>query len=415
MSRVKIEKKERKGRINIPTSKSDGQRSLLAAALVKGKSTLTNLGHSNDELSMLETIQQLGAIVNKKNEKTYLIEGIYTFPKSATINIGESGLGIRLITSVCAAHNGQFKIEGKGSLTERPMHFFTETLPQFGAKINSNNNHIPLFVEGPMIGNKVVIDGSLSSQYLSGLLMSLPLLKEDSELIVTDLKSIPYVQMTLNTLKQFGIEIENDSFKQFKIKGNQSYKPTNYNIESDWSSASYWLIASAIGMDIEITGLQMSSLQADKELLNAFLAANCSIIKTQNGLKVEGTKRTAFQFDATHCPDLFPALAVFAAYCTGTSSIKGVDRLKHKESDRGVVLQQEFKKLGVEIELNGDEMLVHGTGKVNGGTIHSNNDHRIAMCFAIAGCFSEGEISVEQAEAVGKSYPDFWRDLEGLC
>jgi 3-phosphoshikimate 1-carboxyvinyltransferase len=415
MSRVKIEKKERKGRINIPTSKSDGQRSLLAAALVKGKSTLTNLGHSNDELSMLETIQQLGAIVNKKNEKTYLIEGIYTFPKSATINIGESGLGIRLITSVCAAHNGQFKIEGKGSLTERPMHFFTETLPQFESKINSNNNHIPLFVEGPMIGNKVVIDGSLSSQYLSGLLMSLPLLKEDSELIVTDLKSIPYVQMTLNTLKQFGIEIENDSFKQFKIKGNQSYKPTNYNIESDWSSASYWLIASAIGMDIEITGLQMSSLQADKELLNAFLAANCSIIKTQNGLKVEGTKRTAFQFDATHCPDLFPALAVFAAYCTGTSSIKGVDRLKHKESDRGVVLQQEFKKLGVEIELNGDEMLVHGTGKVNGGTIHSNNDHRIAMCFAIAGCFSEGEISVEQAEAVGKSYPDFWRDLEGLC
>ncbi|MDB0011746.1 3-phosphoshikimate 1-carboxyvinyltransferase [Crocinitomicaceae bacterium] len=405
----------RKGSINIPTSKSDGQRSLLAAALVKGKSTLTNLGHSHDELSMLGTIEQLGASITKKSDGTYLIEGIQNFPKSATINIGESGLGIRLITSVCAAHEGQFKIEGKGSLTERPMNFFTETLPQFGAKIKSNDNYIPLFVEGPMTGNKVVIDGSLSSQYLSGLLIALPLLKEDSELIVTDLKSIPYVQMTLNTLSQFGIEIENDSFKQFKIIGNQSYKAIDYTIESDWSSASYWLIASAIGMDIEITGLQMTSLQADKELLNAFLAANCSVIKTQNGLKIEGTKRTPFSFDATHCPDLFPALAVFAAYCNGTSSIRGVDRLKHKESDRGIVLQKEFKKLGVQIELNGDEMLVHGTGKVNGGTIHSNNDHRIAMCFAIAGCFSEGTITVEQAEAVGKSYPDFWKDLEGLC
>lgn len=410
-----INPRNRRGTIAIPTSKSDGQRSLLAAALAKGESTLTNLGHSHDELSMLGTIEQLGAIVTKKTEGTYLIEGIQNFPESATIKIGESGLGIRLITSVCAVHEGQFKIEGKGSLTERPMNFFTETLPQFGAKVISNNNYIPLFVEGPMKGNKVVIDGSLSSQYLSGLLMALPLLKEDSELIVTDLKSIPYVQMTLNTLSQFGIEIENDSFKQFKIKGSQSYKATDYTIESDWSSASYWLIASAIGMDIEITGLQMGSLQADKELLNAFLAANCSVIKTQNGLKIEGTKRTPFSFDATHCPDLFPALTVFTAYCNGTSSIKGVDRLKHKESDRGVVLQNEFKKLGVLIELNGDEMLVHGTGKVNGGTIHSNNDHRIAMCFAIAGCFSEGTISVEQAEAVGKSYPDFWKDLEGLC
>ena len=410
-----VNPRNRRGTIAIPTSKSDGQRSLLASALVKGESTLTNLGHSHDELSMLRTIEQLGAIVTKKSDGSYLIKGIHSFPKSATINIGESGLGIRLITSVCAAHDGQFKIEGKGSLTERPMNFFTETLPQFGAKIKSNDNYIPLFVEGPMTGNKVVIDGSLSSQYLSGLLMTLPLLKEDSELIVTDLKSIPYVQMTLNTLSQFGIEIENDSFKQFKIKGNQSYKATDYNIESDWSSASYWLIASAIGMDIEITGLQMASLQADKELLNAFLAANCSVVKTQNGLKIEGTKRIPFNFDATHCPDLFPALTVFAAYCNGTSSIKGVDRLKHKESDRGVVLQNEFEKLGVNIELNGDEMLVHGTGKVNGGAIHSNNDHRIAMCFAIAGCFSDDTITVEQAEAVGKSYPDFWKDLEGLC
>jgi 3-phosphoshikimate 1-carboxyvinyltransferase len=176
-----------------------------------------------------------------------------------------------------------------------------------------------------MKGNKLVIDGTLSSQYISGLLMALPLLKENSELIVQDLKSIPYVQMTLNTLNQFGIKIQNVSFKHFKIKGNQVYKATKYTIEGDWSSASYWLIASALGLDIEINGLQMGSLQADKNILNAFLAANCSVVKTQNGLKIEGTDRTPFNFDATHCPDLFPALTVLAAYCNGTSNIRGVE------------------------------------------------------------------------------------------
>ena len=412
--RKTIYNKRRKGTIKIPASKSDSQRALLAALLSEDETTLFNLGYSNDELSMLKTIEQLGAVINVTNEKTHYIKGTKTFPQSAKINMEESGLGIRLITCLCAAHTGKFEIRGTGSLTKRPMIFFTETLPQFNVKFESNNNYIPFRVEGPMKGNKLVIDGTLSSQYLSGLLMALPLLKENSELIVQDLKSIPYVQMTLNTLNQFGIKIQNVSFKHFKIKGNQVYKATKYTIEGDWSSASYWLIASALGLNIEINGLQMGSLQADKDILNAFLAANCSVVKTQNGLKIEGTNRTPFNFDATHCPDLFPALTVLAAYCNGTSNIRGVERLKHKESDRGIVLQNEFKKLGVHIELNGDEMLVHGTGKVNGGTIHSNNDHRIAMCFAIAGCFSEDIITIEEAEAVGKSYPDFWIDLAKL-
>ena len=407
-----IEKKEKTGSVLIPPSKSDSQRSILAAGLAKGKSTLYNIGKSADELAMLATVEQLGAQVNFINENVAEIIGIENFPNEATINIGESGLGIRLITSVLASQKGKFTILGKGSLCSRPMNFFPETLPQLGVKVSTQANFIPIEVEGPMKGNQTIeVDGSLSSQYLSGLLMALPLIDGDTTIKVNDLKSIPYVSMTLDTLKQFGIEIENTDFKTFKIKGNQNYQAINYTIESDWSSASYWLVAAALGMKIEITGLKMSSLQADKALLDGLMSAKCRILRTENGLKIDGSHRQAFEFNATHCPDLFPALVTLAAYCVGDSIFYGVSRLKNKESDRGIVLQKEFEKLGLQIDLEGDKMTVHGTGKLNGGICDSNNDHRIAMCLGIAGCFSETPITVNDAGAVKKSYPNFWDDL----
>lgn len=408
-----IEKKEKAGVVLIPPSKSDSQRAILAAGLAKGKSTLFNVGKSADELAMLATIEQLGAQVNFTQENVAEITGIDNFPNEATINIGESGLGIRLITSVLASQKGEFTILGKGSLCSRPMNFFPETLPQLGVKVSTQANFLPIEVEGPMKGNQTIeVDGSLSSQYLSGLLMALPLIDGETTIKVNDLKSIPYVSMTLDTLKQFGIEIENTDFKTFKIKGNQSYQPVNYTIESDWSSASYWLVAAALGMKIETTGLKMSSLQADKALLDGLMSAKCRIIRSENGLKIDGTYRQAFEFDATHCPDLFPALVTLAAYCVGESIFYGVSRLKNKESDRGIVLQKEFGKLGLQIDLEGDKMTVHGTGKLNGGICDSNNDHRIAMCLGIAGYFSETPITVNDAGAVKKSYPGFWEEME---
>lgn len=408
-----IEKKEKAGVVLIPPSKSDSQRAILAAGLAKGKSTLFNVGKSADELAMLATIKQLGAQVNFTQENVAEITGIDNFPNEATINIGESGLGIRLITSVLASQKGEFTILGKGSLCSRPMNFFPETLPQLGVKVSTQANFLPIEVEGPMKGNQTIeVDGSLSSQYLSGLLMALPLIDGETTIKVNDLKSIPYVSMTLDTLKQFGIEIENTDFKTFKIKGNQSYQPINYTIESDWSSASYWLVAAALGMKIETTGLKMSSLQADKALLDGLMSAKCRIIRSENGLKIDGTYRQAFEFDATHCPDLFPALVTLAAYCVGESIFYGVSRLKNKESDRGIVLQKEFGKLGLQIDLEGDKMTVHGTGKLNGGICDSNNDHRIAMCLGIAGYFSETPITVNDAGAVKKSYPGFWEEME---
>lgn len=409
-----IQPGKRFGIIAIPSSKSDGQRAVLAAALAVGKSTLVNVGKSNDEVAMLNAVKMLGASIEQLDKTTIQITGIEQFPAEAEINMGESGLGIRLMTSVCAAHKGVFMIYGKGSLETRPLTFFDETLPQFGAGIQSNNGFIPLEIEGPMKGSDVKMDGSQSSQYISGMLLALPLLNEDSRLEVQNLNSIPYVQMTLNTLQKFGIEILHQDYKDFIIKGKQKYVPTKYIVESDWSSASYWLVASALGMNIQLTGLSMTSLQADKQIIDAFEAANSVVTFQEDKIRIDGRKRKPFQFDATHCPDLFPALATFATLCDGISVIKGVNRLAHKESNRGVVLQEEFANIGVTIILDGDDMYIHGKTSIEGGKVSSHNDHRIAMCFAIAALFADEEIEISGAEAVAKSYPQFWDHLERL-
>ena len=363
---------------------------------------------------MISAIQQLGAKIKRVDEFTISIIGLKKFPKELEINMGESGLGIRLITSICAAHEGLYVISGNGSLENRPLTFFEETLPKFNAVISSNNGLIPLEIEGPMQGSIVEIDGSQSSQNISGMLMALPLLKEDSRIHVKNLNSLPYLQMTLDTLTKFGIEILHKNHEEFIIRGNQNYLPTIYKIESDWSSASYWLVASALGMNIKVSGLSMTSLQADRQILDAFELANCVVEFKEDKIRINGKNRKAFKFNATHCPDLFPALVTFAALCDGKSEIKGVNRLVHKESNRGTVLLEEFANIGVIIILDEDIMHIYGKQSIEGGKINSHNDHRIAMCFATAALFSDDEIEISGAESVAKSYPKFWDDLEKL-
>jgi len=400
------------GEINIPPSKSDSQRAILAAALVQGQSLIHNVGGSNDEVAMLANVQLLGAKVTSKERGVKVIQGITHFPEEISLNVGESGLGLRLLTAICAAHFGKHEINGEGSILIRPQGFFEQHFTELGARVSSNNGFLPLRLEGKLHGGKLEVDGSMSSQFLSGLLMALPLLDKDSEVVVNNLKSIPYVEMTLSTLREFGVEINHDDYTSFRIKGNQNYHPTEYFIESDWSSSSYWLVASALRQGLKLKGLSSKSQQADIAMLDALKAANCEIISDASGIMVNGIYRKPFDFDATHCPDLFPALVTLATFCDGVSIIDGVDRLKNKESDRGLVLQEEFGKLGVKIELLGDKMHIHGGGKLQSGVVQSHNDHRIAMCLAIAGVHIENGITIEGAEAVKKSYPDFWKHFD---
>jgi len=408
-----VDPSPRTGKIAIPASKSDGQRAYLAAGLANGTSVISGAGSSDDERAMLSAIQTLGARIDRSGDDL-IIEGIPRFPATAIISAGESGLGIRLLGMVCAAHPGYFTLTGTGSLVSRPMDFFEKVVPEFGGTCSAEHGTLPLRIQQPMKGGEVEVDGSLSSQFISGLLMALPLTETNSILVVNDLKSSPYVEMTLQTLKAFGISIAHENLQRFTINGKQRYRPATYRVDADWSSASCWLVASALGHDITVTGLQLSSLQADKALLGFLLAANCKIVRSEAGILVDGSGRSAFSVDATHCPDLFPALATLAAFCKGTSVIRGVPRLEHKESNRALTLQSEFKKLGVKIDLSADDMTIYGTGAIKGGTVHSHRDHRIAMCMAVAGLSAESSITVIDAEAVSKSYPEFWDVLAAL-
>lgn len=409
------------GTIEIPASKSDAQRAILCAALADGTSRLTGIGKSDDELAMLQAVRQMGAVIQNENAKqnsslsthTVSITGIKNIPENLELSAGESGLGLRLLTCISAAFDQKVRLTGRGSLLSRPMNFFDEVLPQFGAEVSTNKGFLSIEVKGPLKGRDTEVDGSLSSQFISGLLMALPKSETSSTLRVVDMKSGPYIQMTIHTLEQFGITIENEA-NVFRIAGNQNYRAVDYSIESDWSSASYWLVAAAIGHPLVISGLNMRSLQADKELLKALMSAGCRLSIGEGAIRVDGSNLQAFEFDASDCPDLFPALVVLASKCNGITRIHGAKRLIHKESDRGTALQSEFGKMGLRIELEDDLMLIHGTGKLHGAEVDSHHDHRIAMCLGIAGTIASGNTILTNADSVSKSYPDFWKCFNRL-
>jgi 3-phosphoshikimate 1-carboxyvinyltransferase len=394
--------------ISAPASKSYAQRAILAAALCAGRSTIKGVGSSDDVQHIIEVAKQLGAKVT--GEKDLSIIGRF-FPPKMVLNCGESGLGMRMSASIAAAIGGEFQLIGKGSILERPMREIQETLPQLGVEVKSNKGLPPLHLNGVLQGGIASLNGSGSSQYLSGLLMALPTTGQNSVLSVADLKSIPYVQMTIELMGKFGIEVEHEDFKKFKIKGNQEYQATEYEVEGDWSGAAFWVVYGAICQTITISGLNKDSLQADKAIIEVLYMIGGDYKWEGDDLIVSPSSLNPFDFDATDCPDLFPALVVLAASIRGKSTIWGVDRLSHKESNRGIVLQQEFNKLGLDIQIDGNKMIINGTGSLQSGTINSNNDHRIAMAGAIAALLTPDGVKIEKAEAVSKSYPEFWDEI----
>jgi 3-phosphoshikimate 1-carboxyvinyltransferase len=254
----------------------------------------------------------------------------------------------------------------------------------------------------------------MSSQVASGLLMALPLCPQDSVLTVANLKSKPYLRMTLSLLKEFGIIIHHDEeLRRFEIPGKQAYHPRNYRVEGDWSGGAFLLVAGAIAGRVKVRGLSDKSLQADRAVLMALEKAGAKIGSGGNTVTVEQNRLKAFEFNATDCPDLFPPLAALACHCEGRSVIQGTERLKHKESDRALALVREFRKMGARIRVQGGRMEVTG-GRLEGGDVSSNQDHRIAMACAVAGLSSEKGVRIRDWSCVAKSYPQFFDDLEAL-
>lgn len=404
------------GTIHAPASKSSMQRACAAALLSEGASEIRNPGKSNDDLAALDVIQKLGARVVNNDDGSITIHSIGVDPNSTEINCGESGLGIRMFTPIAALSEKPITINGTGSLLTRPMHYFDEIFPKLNIWIQSQEGKLPLQIQGPLQPADIEVDGSLSSQFLTGLLMAYgSACKEPVTIKVNNLKSKPYIDLTLKVMEAFGRKVTHTNHEVFYLQPQQiNYEPQIYTVEGDWSGAAFLLVAGAVAGDISVKGLDVQSTQADKAILMALMDCGCSLSITEDLIEVGPASLKAFDFDATDCPDLFPPLVSLASYCEGTTVIEGVKRLAHKESDRGLTLQQEFAKLGVEIILQDDVMLVKGGGKINGAKVHSRHDHRIAMACAVTGLKAEGVVEIEEAEAINKSYPNFYEHLKQL-
>jgi 3-phosphoshikimate 1-carboxyvinyltransferase len=318
-----------------------------------------------------------------------------------------------MFSPIAALFPDEIILTGANSLRKRPMNMIEEALNQMGAKCTSTGGFLPLTIRGPIKGGKCEIDGSVSSQLLTGLLMALPLANDDSLIKVNDLKSKPYIEMTIQILKSFGVTIHNENYSVFRIPGKQKYTPHEYTVEGDWSGGAFLLVAGAINGELSVTGLQQASKQSDRAIIDVLSDAGARMKVSDKSIEISPSSLKAFSFDATHSPDLFPPLAALAAYCEGVTRIKGVTRLIHKESDRAEALRQEFGKLGIKIEIDGDVMSITG-GKPEGARVESHEDHRIAMALAVAALKASGRVYIRDSQCVGKSYPGFFDDFRML-
>lgn len=401
------------GTVTANPSKSAMQRAVAAALLSKGKTVIHNPGLSNDCLAALEVAENLGAKIKRVDEDVEITSnGVKPFYDS--INCGESGLGIRMFTPIAALADIAITIEGHGSLATRPMGFFEEVLPQLDVQCTTKEGKLPLHIKGPLQAKNITIDGSLSSQFLTGLLMAYGSVAEDVTITVKDLKSKPYIALTLQLMEQFGVKVQQENFEHFRFGKKQAYRAGEYTVEGDWSGAAFLLVAAAVAGKAEVHHLNIHSAQSDKAILEALEKSGAHIAPGVFTVIVEKSRLQAFEFDATDCPDLFPPLVALAANCKGISRLRGVSRLAHKESDRGITLQEEFGKMGIHIDLQGDTMLVHGGTGIKGARVHSHNDHRIAMACAVAALTADQPVQIDNAEAINKSYPEFFEHLQKI-
>lgn len=402
-----------KGRLTPPCSKSYAQRALAVSLLAEGESVLRNIEFCNDTLSAIRCIESLGAKVRRIDDSTLAVLGGFS-PKNDILQVGESGLSTRLFTPIASLADRPIVIDGTGTLLHRPMTMMIDPLRRLGVEVRDGGGYLPIEVKGPIRGGEIEVDGSLSSQFVTGLLLALPLAEEDTTLRVHGAVSTPYIDMTIDTAKRFGGKILHNDYSEFFIEGGQRYQATDLFIEGDWSAAAMLLVAGAIAGEVTLDNISTLSLQADTAICSALVHAGASVINEENSITVAKRELQAFEFDATNCPDLFPALAALAAAAEGESVIIGTKRLEHKESNRAETIRNEYAKLGIEVDISTENIM-----KIRGGEIHSAvadgcNDHRIAMSLAVSALRSDGAVEIKGAECVEKSYPDFFKDLERL-
>jgi 3-phosphoshikimate 1-carboxyvinyltransferase len=404
-----------KGSLHIPASKSMMQRALAGALLHKGTTTILNPGYSADERVALNIIIQLGAIIKEQSNEKLVIVSEGRVGSIGEIDCGESGLAARLFAPIAAISEDRQLITGHGTLLKRSMKPFGDILPQLGVKLVDFFGHIPFMMEGPLKAASIKIDGKLSSQYFTGLLFALVFTaRKKIKIKVKNLNSKPYIDLTLDMLTLFGKKIHHKDYHTFIIDPNlfENTGDITITMESDWSSAAFWLVGGAIAGGLQFTGLTMHSSQGDKAIMEVLESAGAPMAIQQDGFEIySAAPLRAFTFNATDTPDLFPILSVLALFCEGESRIEGMHRLKHKESNRAKSICEMLDSFGASYKLHKDQLRIFGPSKIKSCTVNGHNDHRIIMAAAIAALRAEGPVTITTAENVSKSYPEFFNHL----
>ena len=402
-----------KGTLTPPCSKSYAQRALAASLLCEETSVLRNIEFCSDTRSALQCIETLGARVTRIGEETLSIEGGLR-PQGHTLRVGESGLSTRLFTPIASLCGTPITIEGEGTLLRRPMEMMTGPLRTLGVRERDNGGFLPFEVRGPIRGGEVDVDGSVSSQFITGLMLALPLARHDTTIHVRSAVSTPYLDMTIDTAARFGVEICHNDYEEFYIEGGQRYSPACLSIEGDWSAAAMLLVAGAVAGEVTVRNISMLSKQADTAVCTALVRAGAAVINEADSVTAISRPLHGFEFDATNCPDLFPALAALAAAADGVSTIRGTSRLLHKESNRAEAIREEYAKVGIEVDISEEDVMRIRGGKIRPARVSSHDDHRMAMSMAVSALRCDGQITIENAECVAKSYPGFFEDLEKI-
>ena len=413
MSDVKFSPFVPNGTVNVPPSKSDVHRAIICAAMANGVSRISPVALSNDIKATIGCIKALGADAVLENN-VLTVDGTNMYKnKTALLDCGESGSTLRFFIPIAAVGNINATFVGKGKLPQRPIGIFTEALPKAGTVCKTEGG-LPLEIKGQLKSGIFEIPGNVSSQFITGLLLALPILEGDSEIVLTSpLESVGYIAMTIRTMKQFGVNIQATE-KGWHIKGGQSYKTCDYTTDGDWSQAAFFMVLGAVSGKVTVKGVAKDSMQGDKKCAEILARFGAKVTQLDNEVTVEKGELKAITIDASQIPDLVPVLSVCAAFAEGTTKIINAERLRIKECDRLKATAELLNNLGGKVKELLDGLEITGVSSLKGGNVNGYNDHRIVMSAAVCAARSDEDITATFAMSINKSYPDFYIDYNSI-
>ena len=413
LARISVKKGELNGTVSMPPSKSVAHRAIICASLSDGKSVISPVDMSNDIVATVNCMKALGADIQLEGN-VLTVNGKNIFSnKDVGLDCGESGSTLRFLVPVCCAGGITAEFTGHGKLPERPIGIYLQCLPEKGINCKTQGG-LPLKVSGKLESGIYSIAGNVSSQFITGLLLSLPMLEGDSEIILTtELQSSGYIDMTTDIMGKFGVEVKRTE-TGWKIKGGQKYTARDFTVEGDWSQAAFFMTAAAISGKVTIDNLDLKSYQRDKECFDIYKSFGADVTENDGKITIQKNKLKGIEINAENIPDMVPALSVVGALAEGVTVIKGAERLRIKECDRLAAMADGLSRMGADIKETADGFIIHGVNCLKGADVDGYNDHRIVMSLAAAAFGADGEVIISDMESINKSYPKFFEDYRKI-